>query len=871
MLFLPQSIYDARRKLWREFQAGKLTGEVLYPKMLDLDPDDFIGLAGTAKLRVEGGDLAGAEEYCWRAIQSNPCVSEPYLALAQTLNRQPESQALAMALAELAILKRSRDQDGDEFLKDLDFGKAGLQGEFLETFRALPAPVQGELIARSMQKERTDEPLAVTERLRGLRLIEQMQSEGALEAETVDAIIAEGAAMVPLLVGVLRAWAQDFLDEDGDDDLENALALLGEIGSPNEIPHLLEFVDLKNQTASGASSWALGRIVERLPAESAQFIEPIAGRLSVAERLKVAEQTFHNPGFDPEGKLLERLSQDLGSMEKADRDVLFPLLLVTMATARGRAGLAMARAALRRQAGLLSRSTRRECEDLLAACEEFPNQPPEESSSWTVYEICAGDAVWDEDEDEEEDGEDDEEEDDFLPAPEPVRRRATPGRNDPCWCNSGRKYKKCHLESDEREGRQTPGEAAPVLRGTDDFSSLRRNIGEFLGQVLPQRERKQSLEEFFGDGPAAETESEIPLLDWMIHDRISASLGQTVMEEFLERRGPRLTPRERGMVEAWSRSYIGLYEVQQLKAGVGVQLKDLIFGKDLFVHDINVSTKLTKWDGILARVVPGERGTELAGSTLTVPRMHLQQFREWMEDDREESGLEWREYLKANWPRIRRRSFEIAANWMESLQLSNTDGEELLLSKATYRVTDEVAVTSALQLCPELTDDSPEDESDMRSVWLNEEKTVLGNIRIGSGELTLETNSRERLERGKRLISDLAGAGLRHVHDEFTTQKDLKHGMKDGPRDPPAVASEIPKEVRDKFLRKAAEKHYAGWPDTKLPALRGKTPRQAVKTAHGRKEVIELLKLIENGEERKRNDGEPWYDVARLRTELGLD
>ena len=25
------------------------------------------------------------------------------------------------------------------------------------------------------------------------------------------------------------------------------------------------------------------------------------------------------------------------------------------------------------------------------------------------------------------------------------------GRNDDCWCGSGRKYKKCHLEEDERK------------------------------------------------------------------------------------------------------------------------------------------------------------------------------------------------------------------------------------------------------------------------------------------------------------------------------------------------------------------------------------------------------------------------------------
>jgi SEC-C motif len=28
---------------------------------------------------------------------------------------------------------------------------------------------------------------------------------------------------------------------------------------------------------------------------------------------------------------------------------------------------------------------------------------------------------------------------------------AKPGRNDECWCGSGRKYKKCHLPEDEKK------------------------------------------------------------------------------------------------------------------------------------------------------------------------------------------------------------------------------------------------------------------------------------------------------------------------------------------------------------------------------------------------------------------------------------
>jgi len=37
----------------------------------------------------------------------------------------------------------------------------------------------------------------------------------------------------------------------------------------------------------------------------------------------------------------------------------------------------------------------------------------------------------------------------------PVPTRASPGtqklgRNDPCWCGSGKKYKDCHLQADQR-------------------------------------------------------------------------------------------------------------------------------------------------------------------------------------------------------------------------------------------------------------------------------------------------------------------------------------------------------------------------------------------------------------------------------------
>ncbi len=40
------------------------------------------------------------------------------------------------------------------------------------------------------------------------------------------------------------------------------------------------------------------------------------------------------------------------------------------------------------------------------------------------------------------------------PAQQPVKKSFIPGRNDPCWCGSGKKYKNCHLSSDDEKMRQ---------------------------------------------------------------------------------------------------------------------------------------------------------------------------------------------------------------------------------------------------------------------------------------------------------------------------------------------------------------------------------------------------------------------------------
>ncbi len=88
-----------------------------------------------------------------------------------------------------------------------------------------------------------------------------------------------------------------------------------------------------------------------------------------------------------------------------------------------------------------------------------------------------------------------------------------------------------------------------------------------------------------------------------------------------------------------------------------------------------------------------------------------------------------------------------------------------------------------------------------------------------------------------------------------------------GDRSDTALQPDIPDDVRQQLEHDYKRKYYAAWPDTALPALSGKTPREAVETAKGRDRVIRLLKDFENIEV----GAEHPFDFGFLWQALGLD
>jgi len=77
-----------------------------------------------------------------------------------------------------------------------------------------------------------------------------------------------------------------------------------------------------------------------------------------------------------------------------------------------------------------------------------------------------------------------------------AERRGKLGRNDPCWCGSGRKYKKCHLASD-RTGATAPQAAAKLarpsngiqLKSGEEIEGIRR-AGRLTRSILESLHRR---------------------------------------------------------------------------------------------------------------------------------------------------------------------------------------------------------------------------------------------------------------------------------------------------------------------------------------------------------------------------------------------
>ncbi|WP_309671940.1 SEC-C domain-containing protein [Gemmatimonas sp.] len=472
-------------------------------------------------------------------------------------------------------------------------------------------------------------------------------------------------------------------------------------------------------------------------------------------------------------------------------------------------------------------------------------------------------------------------------------------RNDPCWCGSGRKFKKCH------GGPATPVAGGDALSITRRSEIARADAAKAVDVALMDELRAyalkrygpgwlpQAIADFSMDGDPELDEHEVEMfLVWLIYHKAATDTDVMPLAWYWResRRAGREPAKER-VLQAHLDAPIGVWEVQSVERGVGAHLKDLLSGDERFVYDRASSMSLTPWLGLLGYIVDVD-GVSFWGAlhSRALPPAEVAQV---AKDIRKLARVRTRPVSLAfrtdpDWQLEVLDVWRIALDFMAETRtaptLHNHDGDVVSMQSDRFDlVGTRAAVLQQLSTMPGAL--PPEREGtgtrarDIVAVQraptantINMESVIIGTITITGTTVTIETNSAKRADELKAAVERACGSSVRYrlrseesmdaLRERAMSSPPPKNGMLTG-------ESEMPPEVRE-AMRHMLAKFTAAWPDESIPALGGVTPRHAAQDPKLRPRLVALLKDMESRGPMPGMGAGMAMDIAAIRQELGL-
>ncbi len=396
----------------------------------------------------------------------------------------------------------------------------------------------------------------------------------------------------------------------------------------------------------------------------------------------------------------------------------------------------------------------------------------------------------------------------------------------------------------------------------------------FGRQVCSEATLSHALEQFWGKKglSAPEFDDEVSFarfFDWFLFDYRRTSRARRVIERFRGACWEELSQEERQLLEAWEDSSLGVYEVLSVRPGESLVLADVFTGERLEARDHEAAARLHKYDLVLTRPLRVFETYSLSAASLVVPRSWKPAVEKLVREEyarygRRHPGAGWKEFFRARAHRLNRLLVDLFLDRPRP-RLQTASGEDLILCRAWFDVTDPEGAAAVLAAAPGLHPAADAGDGSAAWHWFRPEEgggLVLGEVRLRGSRLRLQCLARERLEAGKRFLAELLGDRLRHRLDEYRNPEELMHGRL-------AAGGPLPEDVAA-AIRQFLYNYYRRWIDAPVPALGGRSPRQACATEEGRLQVTEILKHLENLEEKKKRAGQPYIEVNVIRRELGL-
>ncbi len=194
----------------------------------------------------------------------------------------------------------------------------------------------------------------------------------------------------------------------------------------------------------------------------------------------------------------------------------------------------------------------------------------------------------------------------------------TTGRNDPCPCGSGKKYKHCCMPGDRaRQVRQLTRDRA------DEQLWLR--LLEYLQRPAFLVDSQSAFSRFWnGDfdlrtARVLDRQAFEAFLEWYAYDYPTSKDRQRVVELFSAEQGPRLAPEQRELLAEHAASHLSLYGIEQVSADGQLAIGDLLVGGLFEVHDAGLARLAKPGDLLLGRRFGSDGRGRLSRGTVLLP------------------------------------------------------------------------------------------------------------------------------------------------------------------------------------------------------------------------------------------------------------
>lgn len=483
------------------------------------------------------------------------------------------------------------------------------------------------------------------------------------------------------------------------------------------------------------------------------------------------------------------------------------------------------------------------------------------------------------------------------------------GRNDPCSCGSGKKYKKCCIPTSSpsfafsevadfewRKLRQLEGSVIdkhliPYVMKTLPDDVMHLAMSDCLPEDLPEEIDQRMLFHQF-------------LMPWIFFNWIpDESFGVknfdseiTLAENYLRNHKVKLSSDELRFIEAMITTFYSFYAVLEVEKDQSLLVKDILLGTEYRIKERQGTHFLKRGDIIFSRILTLDKQSIFVGmAPFTLPPQHhttLLDFKEWLLEENDDNPLDGNALRNELDLDVYDYFFDaiIAAYNKPLPTLLNTDGDLFQLTTSHFKLTQ--SPEEALnRLMPMTLSDDPEEFlhdakrtkagkiTEIQFPWLKKgnkkhkewNNTLLGDLIIKEGKLILKTNSVERAEKGKKLLAKLLGNTVEFqktlIESPEQKMKSLsRKNNQDNELD--SNLMDIP-EIQEQ-IKAMAKAHWDSWFDVPIPALDDKTPRQAAKTKIGHEQLEALLLQYEQMDYKKDKNDPFRADIDFIKITLGL-